>query len=888
MKALIALLCLLLAPAALAADGLTIESCTGAFGTRLSNQQWNDWEVTVLNTSNQPQTARVLFRINRFNVTVLREVMVPANTRYPVRLALQPEFPAETFLGFFKNTKSTETRPDGSKREVQRLNGNLECIAALVDPKSGQEQKPFKILALLNYPGNLNAAIVDDDPAPRPFSFFGTTDGLCTVLGDRRLPASGAEVREPILLNEQFPSGEDQPKVQMTFANSQRLPDALAAYEGVELLVLGEHRPLNPAQQAALRQWLYGGGRLAVFPSGAVETFRNDAFWRELLPVILREEHELLPSDAAAFEKDFGGKLSVSGPLPPVVSGAMLKPDARLLGGTPASVLSARHGYGAGEVVFYALRGGDIKSAGAAATRYFASLTSILPQPLPGLDSRLRKNATNLLQSMTGLPVPQKWEAAALMLVFLIVATILLIVLRLKKRAEMGWPLLMVWSLLVFAAASVLMRTGASGLSLSSGEIGVTLADGATGFNRSTGGAFPFESVKGAFSWRQPEALLAPVASAPENNLAATTVAVWQDFYPGVPQVQMQQGQFWSARSFAPATIGKGVRAQVLFTGAGLRGSVRNHSGQKLQNCLISLNRRILYIGDLADGAEADLSRAELLTLADFARRDFGTGWGLRRNILSQILFPEDARGGLNTSPVFLGFTSEPRCDFTIDGARSRNNARQLIAVLPELKALEDAEIIIPTGVCGLELLNTGGATRTCYGYPTRPLAEEAALRSIPTAQPRRPGQPPAHATATAAAPAKKVLFDPDYDCAFPGWQSGNMQLRAALRFTLPAGLDNLRPTAATLHFKGAYSGMTAEVSLIRPADGKPQKIGTLTSGGGTLKLDSFTSFVGKDGSLPVVEIFFRPQVRTGGDVKWEIQELELQITGKTAKQGQP
>ncbi len=882
MKALLLLFCLVLGPVALAADGLTIESCSGSFGTKLGNNQWNNWEVTVVNAADHAQAARVLFRVDRFNVSVLREVQIPANTRYPVRLGLFPEFPAEKFEGFFKATKSTEVRPDGSKREVQRFNGNLECIAALVDAKSGQERSPFKVLALLAVPGSIAVAVIDDEPEAGPLALSGTANGLPYLLGDRRLTGEGAVGSSvPLILNEQFPEGE--PKVQISYANSSRLPDAASAYEGTALLVLGNHRKLNPAQQIALRQWIYGGGRLAVFPAGAPESYRPDSFWQELLPVTLTGSRDLLAVDTTLFEKDFGGKIALQ-PLQPVaMAGAFLKAEAELLGGTATSVLSAKRSYGAGEVFFFALRGGDIKSAGNAGTQYFKGLTAPQAKPLPGVDSRFRKNAANLLQTMTGLPVPQKWEAATLMLVFLTVGSVILVVLRIKKRAELGWPLLMGWSLLVFLAASVLMRAGTSGLSLSSGEIGVTLVNGGCGVNQTTAGAFPFDAVRGALSWRQPGALLAPAMDA-GNALAAGTVAVWQDFYPGIPQVQMQQGQFWSARSIAPAGGGAGVRAQLSFTGSGIRGSVQNRSGQDLKNCLISLNRRILYLGDLADGATADLARAELLSLSDFVRRDFGSGWDGRRNILSQLLYPEDVRGGLNARPVLLAFTDGRLCDFSIDGRLTRNNARQLIATLPELSVPAETEAIIPAGVCGLEFSGAGSIARGCYGYPVRPLAvaaDEGMSSRLLAAQQRRPGAPAAPAPAN-----KKTVFDPEYDCAFPGWIPGNTQTNLHLRYTPPAGLSGFRATAASLVFKGALTGLTADVFLTRPGSDKPQKVGTLPAAGGTLKLDPYASFVGKDGAAPEIEVRMKSQNRMGGDTKWEIQELELQMTGKTVNRG--
>ena len=55
---------------------------------------------------------------------------------------------------------------------------------------------------------------------------------------------------------------------------------------------------------------------------------------------------------------------------------AFLKPGADLLGGTATSVLSAKRSYGAGEVLFFALRGDDLKNTGNASQQYFKSLTA--------------------------------------------------------------------------------------------------------------------------------------------------------------------------------------------------------------------------------------------------------------------------------------------------------------------------------------------------------------------------------------------------------------------------------------------------------------------------------------------------------------------------------
>lgn len=886
--ALLLLPLLLLAGPATAAE-VRIESSSFAFGGKLVNQSWNAWDVLIQNASDQPVKTNVLLRVDRLGVSAMRQVTIPPQTRYPVRLWLYPDFTPERYESLFKSSKATETLPDGSKKTVTRVNGNLDSIAVLVDPASGKEHTPFKVLLTLAQQRGLHIVQVDDDSGLASGMLPGS--GVA-IPGDRYLPVSKRNPSPKALVSADLLGGtDDGTALQFSFSPSEKLPVDAAGYDGVGLLTIGSHRPLNSAQKIQLLRWLRAGGRLAVFPvadeQGAAFA---DSFWREILPVTLLGSREARASDAALYEKVTKARFALDALQPPLLAKAYLKPGAQLLCGTADTVLAARQAVGAGEVYFYALRGGDLQAPKNPAAAYFAGLTAPLTPALSGVTNRFRENAQNLLQSITGRTVPEKWEIAALMGLFLLVGTGLLLVARWKKHAEWGWPLLMGWSVVVFAAASVVMSVSGGG-SLSSGEIGVTLLDenSGAGVNRSYAGAFAFEDVKGALSWRQPQALISPLADGDK----AESAVVAEDYYPGIAQTRFHPGQFWGLRGLAGTNVGKGIRAQLLFTAGGVRGEVVNNTGLTLENTLIHLNRRVLYLGTLAVGAKVDVANAQEFTFAELARRDFGSGWDVRRNILSQLLFPSDLRVGVNDRPVLIAFTGARFCPYTVSGSAVSSNTRQVIAVLPSLSCGETA--VIPEGMTGMVFPSSAGANQV-YGYPQRPQPQmpEGTTGAVVS---RKPGQPlpPQSATdrarqealAARAAQMRKPAFDPSYDCSFPAWKEGSGVPRISLRFLPPAGLAGFVPQTATLRLKGQFTGLKAEL-FVTDSNGKPQRLGEVNeSGEGTYQIDKYGSYCGRNGEAPEIEVRTKPVAGAGLASRWKIQDLELRISGKSEGAGQ-
>lgn len=862
---------------AAASRALKIESNIVLFPNKLANGIWNNCEVTVANNSDNPQSAQVLLRFNQFHITFMRQVLVPAHTKYAIHIPVLPDYSPDRFASFFHESKRTELRPDGTKQEIKRESGSLECIAGLVDSATGQEIQPFKTLTILTPPSTRNFVVVDDlkDLPAAPFS--GLRNGLPFVLGDQ--PLNGDSSDATLLINQQLQSGDDHPAVQFSFIDSEKIPSSEEGYESVFVLLLGRHRPLNPAQKTMLERWLSSGGRLAVFPVANMEQYINDPFWQKLLPVELTGSRVALAEDAAAYQDTCGKALDLEKRLP--MASALLRPGVQLLCGSKTAVLSAKRAYGAGEILFYALRGSDLKDSAdlPSSIQFFRELSYKRAEALPGLQDRFRQNARNLLQALTGLPVPQKWVIAVLMILFLGVATGILVTLRLKKRGELGWLILMGWSLIVFLFALILL--GGGNTSLSSGEIGITLLPNTSGAgtNRSYAGAFPSGDVRGQFTWLQAGAAFSP-QSAAGNEALRESLAVTENYYPQMPQVQMLPGQFWGGQSLGQAIFGQGLSGQLRFTSAGVRGEVINQTGRKLTNCLLRINRRILYIGDMAEGGRADLARTESMPLNEFAKKDFGSGWAEKRDILSQLFYGTETEK--LAAPVLIGFTTESLCSFSVDDDATKNSARQLIAVVPDMIAEKDA--VIPAGMCGLSFTRTGSAMRY-YGLPARPAeVTRLAEASIPPTPHARAGNRSLPAKARSSLQRKETTFDPQYDCAFPYWLGGSLPVRFSVQFSTPAGLLNFHPSTAILTLRGNLTGLRAEVLIAQQGSDQPKRLAILPSGSikSEIKIPDYAIYAKKGGAE--ISIRMRPDPSAGTAQRWNLEELELQITGTAEK----
>lgn len=898
------------------AEGV-IESVNGSFVSRIANGVWNSWQVTVRNPAAQPLTTGVILRMSGMSTAYLRRVTIPAASRMQVRLEFLVNLPAEKFERLFKTNKSTENLPGGKKREIIRYSGTLEYTAALVDLKTNREFSVFKNQALLTYPDYQNLVIMNDDPPLREARFDEQQGGLPVVLGDDHLarPLVRDEAR-PLLPGPAELSEELRP-VQQSFAWSERLPDHWSAYRSLQAIVIGNCQPFNPAQQAELERWLRAGGKLILFPGEGPEIYQKDAFWAGLLPVSIDGVRPALQEDFTRLQRGLGGVFRLPPGRAPRMARAYLRPEGELVAGTADSPLLARRRVGAGEVWFCALTS-DGLAGGAATAGYFIPLLQPGSKAIPGLPERLQARAMGFLQTLTGLPVPPKKQIALLMLGYLAAATLLLFIMRRAGRGELGWPILVGLSILTCAGAFLMMRAGQGERQFSGGEAGVTLLSaGGAGLNQTWTGAYPFADLGGTLEWQTGGMAVSPLASVPGGS-----GAVVQDYLPSLPQTRLTPGQFWGAAGAGNLTLGQGVELRCRFGAEGLAGKVVNRTGGKLEHGLIHINRRIVWLGDLAPDESKDLRAGRIYTLEEFVKQDFGSGWSDRRNLLLLTMFPAKIGADANFQPVFFAFAGLRPGQFSLKtnigqsvqdtGARSL----QLVAALLEI-ARPEGKVLIPAGMCGLNFASAA-QSNLYYGYPPLPVNEKTAMPRpgaypIPRPGPGKPGIPgkPAASSQTGARPAgtpmaakveaeeKAPAFDPALECVTPQWQSGTMPGRFAVRFHLPSGLNGLTLTGGELTFRGEMQGVGAEFYLHPVEDNgkdaakkdEPILLGRLQPGKDEflckIPAQAFARAAATHG-IQAMEFEVRMRNAPGqlapGGMKWQIKDFDLRLEGQGGK----
>ena len=860
------------ATALCAGEGLRIEGVAPAVTARIGNNLWLPLRVRVSNSASAAQKAVITLRFDGSGQVFMREVEIPAATIYEATLPVRLQMPPQRFNALFKPSKLKQTMPDGSSREITRNTGSIDIQAALVDARTGNEYGLYKNRYMLEDPGVARALTVDDDAEEGKIPLAYREGGLPAILGERKIETGLVEIA--VVPGEFLPVIEDTQQIQSAYLLSANLPEEWAGYEGVSFVFIGSHQRLNPAQQIALRRWVALGGRMVVCAARNPGAYMDSPFWEELLPVLVTGRREVMESDIgaleAAYKGGFGGLREVSAN----VAQAMLRAGGELLAGSADNVLFARRRIGAGEVYVPAMPGEGLRHSPGAQGMY-APVFEPQAALVPGMGERLRENALELIKMITGLPVPEKWVIAGLMLGYLILASAILIIMRLKGRGELGWPVLLVLSLIMAGVGFAVMDIGGGGQKLSSGEVGISLlpSNAAYALNRSYTGAYPFADIAADLRWRRGGMLLSPVA---EGGTMAQMPTVLMNFFPRVPDLRLSPGQFRGFGADSVLPYGQGVEATVFFARDGLAGKVVNRTGAALEDCFLHINRRIAYIGNLAAGAEFNLARAELLWLEELTPRRLSSGREERYNLLTQAMYARNGGNGFNNRPLLYAFTTGAGYyDYTLNEQAVKNNANQLLAVIPDIAApVSGAAALIEAGMCGLRVGGgMGGGGTSYYGYPR----EEQYLG----ASGGRGTRPGTVGQATRERAEMRVAFNPEKECVFPRWLEGEMQGRIIASFSVPAGVEGVPVVKAELVMRARLEGYSFVISIRRPGDEKKsRKIGVLepAKSDQTFEIKDYAAFFGAQGQPPEFEVRINP---VGGGLaagKWDMEIFDLRL----------
>jgi hypothetical protein len=379
------------------------------------------------------------------------------------------------------------------------------------------------------------------------------------------------------------------------------LPDRVEAWSGLDRIIWQDvdSERLTPAQVAALRGWVAGGGRLIV-TGGTAGPRSLSAFPDELLPY-----RPLVTADVpAANLAGLLGKLPATATTLPALSGT-------LAAGSPLAaigdqVVAAERSYGAGVVT---LLGFDPTVDWIAKTDTADVLWRGLLPPRTGggltfTDDGMLVSAVSQLPSLA-LP-PIGGLIALLVAYILLIGPINYLVLRRLDKREWAW-LTMPALIVLFAVGAYAFGAALRGSELIVNEVAVVR--GAPGASDGTAQVYlgVFSPSRGTFQVQVPGGAL---LSAPSTGdvFGGTGTGSQLDVLQGDPaRVRDLAVGFGSLRTIRAETAVSVpvVQADLRLADGHLRGTIRNTSAQRLENPAVVLGGTVAILGDLEPGAEA-------------------------------------------------------------------------------------------------------------------------------------------------------------------------------------------------------------------------------------------------------------------------------------------
>lgn len=830
---------------------------------------------------------------------------VPPRSERTLHLAMIYDVPPEAFLAKLRSAQNEQSFADGTTRTIRSYKRDVLAVDVdLIDLASGNRVDRESMLALPVHPQEFFAVTADEEVPPLTADEQYRVEGCDYVLGEREVDADAASLplRPPFastVSTQNFPGSEVLPYgVRLARVGAEKLPPRWALYEGVDALFLGSlSRPnappsgLDPQQRRSLLRWVRAGGRLVVCPTHSMDLYRH-AFWRQLLPVQLIGTR-LLETAVGVLESHGGHSFPAGRPAPTRIAEA-LPGTGEIVLESAGHVLLARRQVGGGEVWFSAVPGkamADWRGGPA----FWRALFEPVSDPVPGLKSSLAADAAALVGGLAGAAAPSKALIVQLVFAYMLLSVSVLFFSRLLGHPEWGWPLVVVFAVLVTLLALAAGAAAHRKVGFVAGEVGVTvLGDGeshasATSF---VGLHAPREKTVD-IRWPNPDTLAA--AQPPDAQSAGaglnSAVTVQQDDCFTFPAVALRPGELQLSRAMTLVRYEKGVELDVALGPEGLEGTVVNRSGEALEDCILRLNRRTFRLGTIPAGETVDLSRAPAGW--DLRANPYGVAAGqeakLRQWVLADCLHKH--RGGLGEGhgveyqwPVALyGWTRTPQAEPVPTGfeGKPRHRALQLLALPEPHPSLRSGRVVVPEGTCGIRTVNSPARMLLMEPVPRR---RRDRYVSAPGMK-RIAGMDRRGTAGVRVASQGRANLPMERRIRPPGWSSGKGTVRAELQFFRPDWLQELAVDSITVVADVRLSGIGAEIAVRRPGSEHfvPILGEELGEGRALHVLENAAEFLGPDGELPEFQIRLGldQTIDTRATARWDIREFDLRLAGR-------
>ncbi len=419
---------------------------------------------------------------------------------------------------------------------------------------------------------------------------------------------------EPYGIVEGLKFAEHERSMKLAPMRLRDLPERAHGLRSFDAIVIGgtDTTELSPAQIAALRQWIAGGGRLVVGGGSAAERVRA-GLPEGLRPAAITRRTMRSTAALAAY---------AGAPAPAVsdyVSAAGTFGDA-LLEEDGVSLISEQR-LGRGAVDYLAFDPAEAPFGSwtgmRGVWRRLFSPGSIYPTNLPPDASEGQMLAQRLGYALTNLPsldLPSvRWLAILLAVYILLVGPVNYLFLRRLKRLDWAWGTIPALTVL-FAGVAFGSGYALRGNDLVLNQITMIniTSPGSPVLARTFVGLF--SPVRGAYSLTsEPGAVLSPVNSEPnrfgDGPFQPGALEIVDGEAMRVRNLQIDQWgmQSFQAEAYLPAAEW-GIDAGLSFTSAGVEGRLRNPTAHDLTDLVLVVGGRFARLGDLAAGAELPVS----------------------------------------------------------------------------------------------------------------------------------------------------------------------------------------------------------------------------------------------------------------------------------------
>ncbi|MHB1001817.1 MAG: DUF7408 domain-containing protein [Armatimonadota bacterium] len=602
--------------------------------------------------------------------------------------------------------------------QTDQTNGEASVCSVKVDLPPGSNKRYYAYAKLREY-GSVVAALQSGintiaykkiDPA-----MLSPADNKIVVsIGSK---ASGLSFLQGEKVKQFIPGKQPETVINIGTIDKDKLPDRPSAYDCADVLVVSDlsSASVDPKCLKAIGMWVASGGTLVVGTGANYRSFQN-RFFDEMLPVKITGAVNLpsLSSLSALGAVRFPqGQVAVAGSTPK----SEICESVVMQSGVP--VVATRR-YGAGSVVFLAFDylSSPFKDWNGQTAFWKYIIISANPSKIvtPSSQSWNMQNPSyayqyqhntgiwndtlaSVVESNPAVKAPSFAFIGSFLLLYLIVLVPgNYIVLKKRRQLEKAWfttlGIVAVFSTLTYGVG-YMMKGGHVQMqecSLITGTSGERYASVITD-------ASIFSPARRSYDMQVDD----PFALSQIMNMQGK--AVNPDFYLGdSTDVENIRMSMWSSKTFESTSgidLGGSIKSDILVSGDGISGSIRNGTGLNLKNCAVVFGLDKAKIPDMRRGADISVSsRLDSQVMAAIPAGD-------KKIDEKVIAFAEKAACRVG-APVLIAEVERDRQVFKLNKRGVQTQSVEFVLIKLNYRMGDDSVIFLPGSIKGKIIKSQG------------------------------------------------------------------------------------------------------------------------------------------------------------------------------------